>query len=192
MQSIITYLILVVGGALVIPTIVIFIFWYKSFNKQVICIKELGDDPNNANVFLCSAKITNMGILGDVIKFYPGFGFTETKRFGSNYWLPVYNGKKRREGLALYWQGRNPRPMKVTNEDGKYYLDIIDEDNREFILDRELWKIHVGDDNKIMFGTVAALVFGGIIIASIFIGSIVIMQNQNILNTLAQQIVIGG
>lgn len=117
---------------LFLPTLGVWLY-FLTFNKQAIIANEVGEDENDALIRYVKCKVAHDNKIGFLIKFHPFSGLKPSKYFDSKYWTTIKMKNKLKEGIALYRQGENYRPMMMENGEGdNYNLVIQDEDNRKF------------------------------------------------------------
>lgn len=121
----------------ILPTIA-FIVWLLSFNKRGIILNEVGEDENDAIVNFTKLKITNDVKVGQILKFFPFSPYKVAKRFDSRDWTSMKEKNKLREGIILYRQGDNYRPVEFKKDEQGFYLKVRDEDNRKFLMQHEI------------------------------------------------------
>ena len=135
-------MLLLVGGimVLVVPTVTAFIFYMRSFKIPVYLCREVGEDTDDAVIKLYWAKKGKKAVLGRTLRFKPlqGPGLEESKLYPNHYFTRMVIGKKSYEGIILYQQGSNYRPVTLIQKDNYANLVVEDEDNRDFMIDREI------------------------------------------------------
>lgn len=150
---------------LFIPAFGLF-FWWVSFNRRAIILKEVGDDANDAILKHVRCKVVTHPSIGEVIKFLPFSGYPTCKKFGSKHWISIKHKNKLVEGIILYCQGNNFRPVTLHQLAERYVLKVKDEDNRRFLMQYEIMKNNTAEDyNMLRYGVIGF--FGSITVIGV-------------------------
>lgn len=135
---------------IVLPSMFLF-FYFKSFKYRAIILQEVGDDENDALIHIVNCKVVNTPDVGEVIKFKPGSGVEDCKRFGSENWTSLMEKRNLRQGIILYKQGKNLRPVRLQRDkNDNYFLDVIEEDNRKFMMQSMIMKNRKLEDYRVV------------------------------------------
>jgi len=164
-------LLITAGALLFMPLMAGLIVWWNSFRLPIYLFKEIGKDENDSVIKQHWAKVKYNKILGGLVHFRPfqGPGLKDAKRYNNTLWSRVSMKKNRsREGLLLYAQGTNYRPMKVREEqNGSITLVVVNEDTREFIIDREMSAGLMNEESRTVLYTVL-LFSAAVVIITVF------------------------
>jgi hypothetical protein len=155
----------------VIPGIVLMIFWFKSYNRRAIIFRELGENPNDSKITIVKCKVQKHGKLGEVTRYMMGSGLTLSKRFSSDKWTKIFIKGRLWDGILLYQEGQNLRPLKIMQDVDGLKLEAIDEDNEDFLINSAIYRAEKNDESRIIVISVVCLFIFLVVLSSFYVGS---------------------
>lgn len=178
------------------PSAIFMVMWIRSYNVVIPMFREVGDKVENAVSRNYTAKVWRKTGLGETLHFFPGSKLKDTKRYDSNMWVRVRRGKKWIDGIPLYAQGGNIRPIVLDNSnEDKPVLVVKNEDNRQFILDREMKNEVRKSEHRVVIASVFSfMAFMTIITIVVVLGYIFGGKSDLVtaIQTAAQGPILGG
>ena len=161
-----------------LPLFGFIIFYVLSFNRRAVVITESGENVDDGLIKTVNCRVRDTKE-GEVIQFFKTQILEASKRFKSHLWTKHKEKNRFREAIILYEQSGNYRPTKAVWGARGVELRILDEDNRKFLIHREIIKGRSGADNKSYVIAVTAGCVALVLVALVSILALLYINNTN-------------